>query len=228
MPWIVAESLNRLLQQLNTHAPGRSKASDGSIGDAAHATRDSDHNPWVVLGGQALVTARDFTDDPAHGLDCRRLADALQQARDSRVKYVIWNRRIMSGAGGPAPWLWRAYSGPNPHTRHLHLSVVADKRCRDASPWMLPGLAEPDWRSLPVLEYGMRNNPQVKRLQEWLVRMYRYCDFPATGNYLDGTAAGLAEFQRRTGVTNPDGSVADGRRVGDRTRQALWAAGYRG
>lgn len=140
--WRVAESLDRLLAQLNTLAPHRSKASDGSIGDPRHQAEGSasDHNPHVVLNDQALVTARDFTNDPAGGLDCQRLADALQRARDSRVKYAIWNRRIMSGAGGPSPWVWRNYTGTNPHTKHLHLSVVADLRCRDASPWMLPGM----------------------------------------------------------------------------------------
>jgi hypothetical protein len=135
--WKVAGSLDELLSQLNALAPGRSKASDGSIGDAAHATRDSDHNPWVVIAGQAYVTARDFTHDPAGGLDCGRLADHLQHGHDQRVKYVIWNRRIMAGTGGPQPWTWRPYSGANPHTRHLHLSVVADARALVRIPWQL-------------------------------------------------------------------------------------------
>ena len=53
--WIVAPSLDALLAQLNALAPGRSRASDGSIGDAAHAARTSNHNPWLVLNGQAYV-----------------------------------------------------------------------------------------------------------------------------------------------------------------------------
>ena len=44
MAWRVARSLDVLLGQLNALAPERSKASDGSIGDAAHASRSSDHN----------------------------------------------------------------------------------------------------------------------------------------------------------------------------------------
>jgi hypothetical protein len=139
--WIVAESLDRLLAQLNALAPYRSKASDGSIGDPRHQAQGSasDHNPrWIA--GANLVSARDYTHDPAGGLDCQRLADALRQARDSRLKYVIWNRRIMSGTAGPSAWVWRNYTGTNPHTKHLHLSVVADQRCRDSSPWMLPGM----------------------------------------------------------------------------------------
>jgi hypothetical protein len=50
MAWRVARSLEVLLGQFNAACPGRSKASDGSIGDAAHATRDSDHKPWYGPG----------------------------------------------------------------------------------------------------------------------------------------------------------------------------------
>lgn len=137
VPWKVADSLEALRRQLNALAPRRSTASDGSIGDAAHASRSSDHNPWWSFAGQPYVTARDFTHDPAGGLDCGWLAGILAQRRDPRVKYVIWNRSIMSGAGGPSPWAWRAYSGANPHTHHLHLSVVADARALSAIPWQL-------------------------------------------------------------------------------------------
>ena len=139
MTWIVAESLNRLLTQLSAIAPNRSRASDGSIGDQSHSARISDHNPQWIAGAD-LVTARDFTHDPAGGLDCNRLRDALIRARDSRIKYMIFNKEIISGAGGPQPWVRRPYRGPSPHTEHLHLSVVGDARARDASPWMLPGL----------------------------------------------------------------------------------------
>lgn len=153
--WKVAESLDRLLAQLNAFAPNRSKVSDGSIGDAAHATRDSDHNPWYVLKGQPLVTARDFTHDPAGGLDCNRLATALLRARDSRLKYLIWNRRIIDSRAAFYPWQWRPYEGINPHDHHLHLSVVADPRCRDGSPWMLPGLVVANrWPTIKLGDTG--------------------------------------------------------------------------
>ncbi len=74
MAWRTAKSLDVLLDEINRAAPKRSKASDGSIGDAAHATRSSDHNPWVRWLGTGIVTARDFTHDPAGGLDCNKLA----------------------------------------------------------------------------------------------------------------------------------------------------------
>lgn len=138
--WIVAPALDELLRQLNEHAPRRSRASDGSIGDAAHASRDSDHNPWWTFDGQPYVTARDFTHDPAGGLDCEKLATALRLSRDQRIKYVIWNGHIMAGAGGPSPWAWRIYNGTNQHKHHLHLSVVPQAISLARIPWGLSGL----------------------------------------------------------------------------------------
>ncbi|GAA1961792.1 hypothetical protein [Amycolatopsis minnesotensis] len=134
MTWRVARALDTLLSQLNARAPARSKASDGSIGDAAHATRDSDHNPWY---GPGIVTARDFTHDPAHGLDGHWLADALVKSRDPRIKYVIWNHRIIDSRAQYGAWQWKPYSGINPHTKHVHLSVMANPSADDPRTWNL-------------------------------------------------------------------------------------------
>jgi len=139
--WAVAASLDTLLAQLDAVAPDRSKISDGSIGDAAHQRAGTSDHLVRVIAGRRLVSARDFTHDPAGGLDCQLLADALRLARDPRVKYVIWRRRIMAGDGGPQPWTWRPYGGANPHDHHLHLSVVATAACQDPRLWELPGLA---------------------------------------------------------------------------------------
>lgn len=123
--WRLAESLKALRVQVDALAPMRSKASDGSIGDASHITRDSDHNPWVVFAGQGIVTAIDITNDPGHGCDAARLAEALRLGRDPRIKYIISRRRIASAAPkGSAPaWTWRTYTGINPHDKHVHISV---------------------------------------------------------------------------------------------------------
>ncbi|TKG63093.1 glycoside hydrolase family 25 protein [Prauserella endophytica] len=137
MAWRVARSLLKLRDQINARYPNRNKASDGTIGDADHQNRNSDHNPWY---GPGIVTAMDITHDPAKGVDIDRLTDELQASRDSRIKYVIANNLIMSGAGGPSPWVWRRYAGPNPHTQHFHLSVVAAPACDDTRPWNLPSL----------------------------------------------------------------------------------------
>lgn len=126
MAWRVANSLQTLLGQLNARWPNRNKVSDGSIGDENHQNRNSDHNPWY---GPGIVTARDFTHDPGD-LDCHWLAGVLVANRDPRIKYVIWDRRIWNPTAG-----WRVYSGANPHTSHLHLSVVASPACDSTAPW---------------------------------------------------------------------------------------------
>jgi peptidoglycan hydrolase-like protein with peptidoglycan-binding domain len=123
--WRVAKSLDKLLAQINALAPGRSKASDGAIGDSAHASRDSDHNPWYVALGTRWVTARDFTHD-SRKFDAHSFAETLRISRDKRIKYVISNRRIFSGPGSVhEAWQWRSYAGSNPHDKHIHVSVRA-------------------------------------------------------------------------------------------------------
>ena len=136
MAWRVAKSLIRLREQINEMAPDRSKASDGTIGDAAHASRSSDHNPWVKDGNIGVVTAMDITNDIAHGCDAQQLVDALVASRDPRIKYIIWNRKIVNSR--IQPWVWRNYTGVNPHTKHFHLSVKPEKAAYDSTAsWQL-------------------------------------------------------------------------------------------
>jgi hypothetical protein len=138
--WRTAQCLLKLRAQVNQLAPHRNTASDGTIGDAAHQTRTSDHNPWVRDGGVGVVTALDITHDPAHACDAGKIAEALRTSQDSRIKYIIWNRQIASAApknGRPA-WAWRPYTGENPHTRHVHVSVQPQKALYDsADRWAL-------------------------------------------------------------------------------------------
>lgn len=152
MTWRVANSLDKLLEQLNEIAPNRSTVSDGSIGDAAHATRDSDHNPWVPPPVGGVVTARDFTNDPAHGANMVAISEALREARDPRIKYVIWDHRMFSSypASGYAAWEWRPYSGINPHDHHMHVSVQPTPYLYDSSKaWDIEGK---DWFDMATKE----------------------------------------------------------------------------
>lgn len=140
MSWRVADSLGVLLDEINAAAPNRSTISDGSIGDAAHASRTSDHNPWVIdSNGVGVVRARDFTHDPADGCDAGAIAEAVRRlglaghpALGSGA-YVIWDRRIASDTHG---WVWRTYSGSNPHSHHVHVSVATAAAGYDSTaPW---------------------------------------------------------------------------------------------
>jgi len=134
--WRIAESLEVLRKQLNDAFPRRSKVSDGGIGDAAHASRSSDHNPWLKDSkGKGIVTARDFTHDPKTGIDCNWLADTLVKNEDPRIKYIIWNKQIFNFEKSPE---WRPYHGINAHQHHLHLSVRSDAKLYDSTKeWQL-------------------------------------------------------------------------------------------
>ena len=141
--WRVVDALDVLLAQINAAAPGRSKASDGSIADDEHE-ESSDHYPKVLpgLGSIPTVTARDFTHDPGDGADMAVIAEALRLSRDPRIKYVIFSRRIFSAT--TSPWVWRPYGGDNPHTAHAHVSVVASAVADDVSLWEIGTDMTPD------------------------------------------------------------------------------------
>jgi hypothetical protein len=115
-----------LLAQVNALYPARNKASDGMLGDAAHQAVKSEHNP----NAEGVVTALDITHDPANGADMNKLATALLRSGDSRIWYIIFNRRIWEGG------VWTPYYGENPHDKHLHISTVQSKaKYDDASKW---------------------------------------------------------------------------------------------
>lgn len=209
MAWRVANSLLKYRDQLNAAHPNRSKVSDGFIGDAAHATRDSDHNPWVVLAGMGIVTAGDFTHDPANGVDCEKLYQALVKSRDPRIKYIIWNRTITSGNGQTLPWVRRPYTGTNPHTKHLHMSVQSSANLFDDSrPWALPGDGgfpivggiRMVYDRMPGL-LGQPKGPEVPTL-DWVGRWQEF-------------AGGVVYWHPDTGAHEVHGAIlAEWRRIG--------------
>jgi murein L,D-transpeptidase YcbB/YkuD len=213
MTWRTAKSLDILLRQINALSPNRDKSSDGSIGDERHASRSSDHNPWVHdAEGNGIVTARDFTNDPKHGVVSDQIAKMLVASRDDRIKYVISNGKIASGSGQSQPaWVWRKYSGANPHDHHCHVSVKPDKEhYDDDGPWQLDlaippvvANAKPSVTSYPVLRVGATGE-DVKRLQYLLVAAgYR---LRQDGDFGAGTKRAVEDFQSKHELVS-DGKV---------------------
>lgn len=114
----VARPIEDLFDQVNATAPGRSKASDGTIGDSRHAATKSDHNPrkgWVHAG--------DVTHDPKR-FDVHAWMRRLTSAGlvPECVKYFISNDQIWDENRG-----WRPYQPTNrrrnQHRKHGHISV---------------------------------------------------------------------------------------------------------
>ena len=112
-----------VLRQATALFPKRKKLSDGLLPTVAHRKQNpnSDHNTGLAV---------DLTHDPANGVDCAEIFEKLKE--DHRVTYLIFNRKIWSrkyaNQGN------RKYSGTNPHTKHLHISIDS-AYANDTSPW---------------------------------------------------------------------------------------------
>lgn len=203
--WRLADSLKQLRDQVNELAPERSKVADGTIGDAAHASRSSDHNPWVwdAATKSWVVTGMDITHDPADGLDSYALAESIRAAQNQRVKYVISNGRIFSGSEQDKPaWIWRDYDGANSHSHHVHISVKSDKaNYDDTTEWRFPGYMSnvvithgPDpILKLPLLVNGTKGK-DVENAQRLLVKAGYPLD--PDGWFGDKTEKAVMAFQR--------------------------------
>jgi Putative peptidoglycan binding domain len=206
MAWRPAKSLIQLRDQINRLAPTRSKASDGTIGDASHQSRDSDHNPWVQDGGIGVVTAIDITHDPGDGCDCEQIVQALLISRDVRIKYIIWNRRIVSST--VQPWLWRRYTGSNPHTKHFHLSVKSDKVHYDSQKdWQIDSFGG-QFRTLELDSPRMRGG-DVRIVQQKLLELgYLDSEDDVDSIYGPDTETAVRKFQTDRGI-QVNGVVGD-------------------
>jgi hypothetical protein len=145
MSWRNARSLTTLLEQVNKAHPKRSKASDGTIGDAAHARTASDHNPDAAGIVRALDLTTDTSGDAASRLDTQALANSLVASHDPRIAYVICNRRIARGypKAGTKAFTWAPYTGTDPHTSHVHISVVGGQLGDSTRPWTIEAKALP-------------------------------------------------------------------------------------
>lgn len=203
MAWRLAKSLVVLRDEINTVAPNRSKASDGTIGDDAHQDTASDHNP----NDYDVVCGFDATHDPANGADMHLISQAIVQKRPRALKYVIWNRQIWSVARAPEGW--RAYSGPNPHTKHMHVSagVGPDGHSTgpydDESPWGLAPLGTAGGDDVIGLKRGDKGEA-VKGLQATL-GYAGYSPGEVDGVYGAGTSAAVLKMRRAEGSTVADG-----------------------
>ena len=123
----------------------RDKRSDGWIGDRAHASRVSDHNPNKA----GVVHAIDIDENMGKGRNrngrtAKRLANQLIEYASSvlpgakRLKYVVYENRIASGTYRKTWWKWR--HGNWGHEAHIHVSFTSAAD-RDGTVFPLPILA---------------------------------------------------------------------------------------
>lgn len=141
-PYLVA-ALVQLRAEFNALNPRRDTGSDGWIGDAAHQSGVSDHNPDSA--GRVLALDIDSTGPWPQPFDfyVQGLVARQKAGWDTRLEYVIWNRRIASRSSG---WTWLLYTGTSdPHTGHAHFSARHDHTGNtDDSPWGVEDVVTPD------------------------------------------------------------------------------------
>lgn len=187
--WRLANGLVTLLEQVNQKWPQRSKESDGTIGDTAHSTRTSDHNP----NGHGVVCALDVTNDPPHGLVSETLAELIRAGRDPRVHYVISNKKI--AAFDREDWRWRPYTGSNPHNHHCHISLRQDARFYDdGRGWNLDAAV-----SVPPTAVSYVPPPPTQRISSqglYVREIQEALGLPMDGRFGPKTKAAVQKFQR--------------------------------
>lgn len=127
--WVLTAGLQNLRSQVNAAFPNRDKASDGSIGDAAHMTRPSGHNPdgtpdskpaWDDGDATAEVRAWDMDADLGDpDVTTQNLVNHLRRLAgvNSVLRYIIFDRTLYHVRNGFAP---EPYTGSSPHIEHVH------------------------------------------------------------------------------------------------------------
>lgn len=131
--WVLTRGLMTVRTEFNLVFKLRDKRSDGSIGDQAHATGTSGHNPdrtgraeYKDGDSKNEVRAIDVDRDlvPGSGIDWmeRVVQYIVKRARAGGYvpfRYIIYKRRIWARSTG---WATRAYTGANAHDKHAHFS----------------------------------------------------------------------------------------------------------
>lgn len=162
--WALSPSLITLEAEANLYAPNRGKASDGSVGDMAHANRGSKHNTTP------FVRALDLTHSPERGFDAVVVADLIaarcKQGAETRVhgigsyNWQTGSERWFACRHGVWSWIDQDLHGAT-HKTHMHLEVVDDARKLSTVPWGLLTPPTPPANTAPKeqeLEYWRKKS----------------------------------------------------------------------
>jgi hypothetical protein len=153
----LAPSLSRFRYEIDRRWPRRDRRSDGWLGDAAHSSRRSDHNP----NSRGIVNAIDVDKD---GVNTTTIINAA--IKHPSTNYVIYNRIVWSAAYG---FRARRYTGSNPHTSHIHVSIKQSRTAENSTRSWLPAPVVYDPSSIDVSEvrYGKKST-DVGKFQQAL------------------------------------------------------------
>jgi len=133
MGWIVVPCLLEGRDQMNHRFPNRDHGADGTIGDTAHQSHASSHNPDITGDPEYRdhdsldeVRAIDFDKDlrDVHGVTMEQVVQRwITKARAGQmpfVRYFIYNKRIWHRRDN---FTTRAYTGSDQHESHVHVTT---------------------------------------------------------------------------------------------------------
>lgn len=202
MAWHLAPSLKQLFAEVNAKWPNRKKDWDGTIGDARHSARASDHNP----NSRGSVNAIDVT---RAGIDTGTLIATAK--KHPSVRYIIFNRKIMNRDIGN--WAARPYHGANPHDHHVHISIYQSQAAENRTQsWGLAnaktttGASGGSSSTYKPVKYGqpLKLYTFGSPVREWQAKALGYSN--PDGYFGPGTEKDTKALQARFGV-KPDGVV---------------------
>ena len=218
--WINTQASLSLLAEMDVAFPNREHgAMEGTIGDLAHASIASDHNPDDTPGVRAGGSDADSTPE-VHARDLNsvlsrpgwtlfRVFDLIRARAaagvEKRVQYMIIDRKITSRSWN---WTWRAYNGADPHIAHGHVSfrygsgAGQDNPENITGPWGILATVQAEQRGmnivayvqmdgkLPVLHQSM-SDPVDETGTRWIRRAQLLAQATPDGDYGPATAAAI-------------------------------------
>lgn len=127
MGWVKVKWIPQLFAAFNTLWPNRNKSQDGTIGDTAHQSSASGHNPDDTAGSNPERNDADnipevrAADVDSRGVNMQAVVDAIVSNPNERKRfiYIIFNGYIWSASNG---WKKAKYNGSDQHTTHAHFS----------------------------------------------------------------------------------------------------------
>lgn len=138
-------SMDRMWNDWHATFPDTIRLQDGWIGDLAHSTGSSGHNPDDTAGVTAeridadskqevRAIDKDKRLNAANGTTLEQVVQRMLRTPNDlkRLIYIIYNRRIWRKSNG---WKQETYTGSDPHDMHAHFSgdPAFDE---DGAPWV--------------------------------------------------------------------------------------------
>lgn len=229
-----------LRDQVNQRWPSRDKASDGWVGDAAHAARDgwgtngkgSYHNPDPNGIVHAIDLDEDFFGKGKGGQKAamefaQQLATYCREGKDGgRIAHIVYEDKVASATANN----WHFRGSGYGHTHHIHISFT-NKADKDGSKFRLPIFENEEKPKPPApkpqnkvpaypgrskLQFKQKNT-DVRDLQKQLIKKGFEIPNGATGFYGDQTVSAVKKFYSSIG------KVKDGKALDPAGWNVLWS-----